>query len=81
MEFSSFRSTPPDDYSPFDVQVFLEGEKKPHHVLIEVATYPEKRAVKQALDDLALAYSVLGHLPELLMLVLRDIVSPGGWAG
>jgi hypothetical protein len=36
-----------------------------------VATYSEERALQQALDDLALAYSVLGHLPELLMLVLR----------
>jgi hypothetical protein len=53
------------------LQVFLAGEKKPHHVLIEVATYPEKRALKQALGDLALAYGALGHLPELLMLVLR----------
>jgi hypothetical protein len=52
------------------LQVFLAGESNPHHVLIEVATYPEKRALKQALDDLALAYSMLGHLPELLMLVL-----------
>jgi hypothetical protein len=51
--------------------VFLAGEKKPHHVLIEIATYPEKRALKQALDDLTLAYAALGHLPELLMLVLR----------
>jgi hypothetical protein len=53
------------------LQVFLAGDKAPHHVLIEVATYPEKRALKQALDDLTLAYSALGHLPELLMLVLR----------
>jgi hypothetical protein len=42
-----------------------------HHVLVEVATYAEEPALKQALDDLALAYSALGHLPELLMLVLR----------
>jgi hypothetical protein len=35
------------------LQVFLTGDKTPHHVLIEVATYPEKRALKQALDDLA----------------------------
>jgi hypothetical protein len=52
------------------LRVFLGGEKKPHHVIVEIATYPEKRALKQALDDLALAYSVLGHLPDLLMLVL-----------
>ncbi len=53
------------------LQVFLAGDQKPHHVLLEVATYSEKRALKQALDDLALAYSTLGHLPELVMLVLR----------
>jgi hypothetical protein len=53
------------------LQVFLQGERKPHPVLIEVATYPEKRALKQALDDLTLAYSALGYLPELLMLILR----------
>jgi hypothetical protein len=54
------------------LQVFIGNELKPHHVLVEVATYPEKRALKQALDDLALAYSVLGHLPDLLMLILRS---------
>jgi hypothetical protein len=53
------------------LQVFLGNEPKPHPVLIEVATYPEKRALKQALDDLTLAYSVLDQLPDLLMLVLR----------
>jgi hypothetical protein len=53
------------------LQVYLGREPKPHHVLVEVATYPEKRAQKQALDDLTLAYNTLGHLSELLMLVLR----------
>jgi len=53
------------------LQVFLGNETKPHHVLVEVATYPEKRALKQALDDLTLAYQTLGHLPELLMLILH----------
>ncbi len=53
------------------LRVFLEGQRSPHHVLVEVATYSEERALKQALDDLALAYSALGHLPEMLMLVLR----------
>lgn len=52
-------------------RVYLEGERKPHYVLIEVATYPEKRALRQALDDLTLAYQTLGHLPDLLMLVLQ----------
>jgi hypothetical protein len=53
------------------LQAFLGNDPKPHNVLIEVATCPERRALKQALDDLALAYSALGHLPELVMFVLR----------
>lgn len=53
------------------LRAFFGNDPKPHHVLIEIATYPEKRALKQALDDLTLTYSVLGHLPEMLMLVLR----------
>jgi hypothetical protein len=53
------------------LRVYFAGERKPHHILVEVATYAEERALKQALDDLTLAYSALGYLPELLMLVLR----------
>ncbi len=53
------------------LRVYLAGQRKPHHVLIEVATYPEERALQQALDDLTLSYQTLGSLPELLMLVLR----------
>jgi hypothetical protein len=53
------------------LQVFLGNEPKPHHALVEIATYPEKRALKQALDDLTIAYTALNHLPELLMLILR----------
>ena len=53
------------------LQGFLGNEPKPHHALVEIATYPEKRALKQALDDLTIAYTALNHLPELLMLILR----------
>ncbi len=53
------------------LEVTLEGRKNPLPVLIEVATYPDKRAEEQALEDLTLAYNVLGTLPELLMLILR----------
>lgn len=53
------------------LSVHLAGQRKPHHVLIEIATYSEERALQQALDDLTLSYQTLGHLPELLMLVLR----------
>jgi hypothetical protein len=53
------------------LRAYIGNEPKPHHVLVEVATYSERRARKQALDDLALAYSALGYLPELLVLILR----------
>ncbi len=53
------------------LEVSLEGRPKPLHVLIEVTTFPDKRAERQALEDLMLAYHALGRLPELLMLVLR----------
>jgi hypothetical protein len=54
------------------LQAFFGSHPKPENVLIEVATYPERRALKQALDDLAVAYSALGHLPELVLFVLRS---------
>ena len=53
------------------LQAFLGDDPKPHPLLIEIATYPEKRALSQGLDDLTLAFSALGRLPELVMLVLR----------
>jgi hypothetical protein len=53
------------------LEVFFRRRSKPDHVLVEVATYADKRVLKQALDDLTLAYQQLGSLPELLMLVLR----------
>jgi hypothetical protein len=53
------------------LRVYLAGQRKPHYILIEVATFSEERALRQALDDLTLSYQTLGSLPELLMLVLR----------
>ena len=53
------------------LEVFFEKRKKPDHVLVEVATYPEKSVLEQALDDLTLAYQQLRVLPELLTLVLH----------
>ena len=53
------------------LEVFFDGRKQPDHVLVEVATYPEKRALRQAMADLTLAQQYLkGVLPELLVLVL-----------
>ncbi len=52
------------------LEVFFRGRKEPDYVLVEVATYPEKRALNQAINDLMLSRQQLGRLPELLMLVL-----------
>lgn len=52
------------------LEVFFHGRTKPDYVLVEVATYPEKRVLQQALDDLTLAYQQLRVVPELLVLVL-----------
>jgi hypothetical protein len=49
----------------------FRGQRKSQHVLIEVTTYTEERALTQALGDLALAYSALRYLPEVLLLILR----------
>jgi hypothetical protein len=53
------------------LEVLFQGHKKPDYVLLEVATYPEKRLAEQALDDLMLAYQQFRVLPELLTLVLH----------
>jgi len=53
------------------LEVFFHGRPKPDHFLIEVATYPEKRVLQQALDDLTLASIHFRRLPELLVVVLQ----------
>jgi hypothetical protein len=52
------------------LEVTPPGQKKPDYCLVEIATYPEKRVLQRALDDLALTYVHLRVLPELLVLVL-----------
>jgi hypothetical protein len=39
--------------------------------VIEIATYPERRAAEQALRDLQLVYLVRGEVSNVLVLVLR----------
>src|SRR5204862_5878355 len=53
------------------LEAFFEGERQPVHVLLELATYPERRVLGQAVDDLMLAYQQLRVLPELLIVVLH----------
>jgi hypothetical protein len=52
------------------LEVFFHGRSTPDYFLLEVATYPEKRILEQALDGLTLAYQHLHVLPELLTVVL-----------
>jgi hypothetical protein len=52
------------------LEVFFHGRSTPDYFLLEVATYPEKRVLDQALDGLTLAYRQLHVLPELLTVVL-----------
>jgi predicted transposase YdaD len=52
------------------LEVRLAGSAEPSLVLVEVATYPEKRVVQQAQDDIRLVRQARGVLPEALVLCL-----------
>jgi hypothetical protein len=53
------------------LDVFFHGRQEPDRFLIELATYPRKRVLQQALDDLTLARMHFRQLPELLIVVLQ----------
>lgn len=53
------------------LEVWTKGQRQPGRVLLEVATYPDKRVPKQIRDDLFLSALHLGELPEMLVLVLH----------
>ncbi len=53
------------------LEVRLEGEAHDDLVLLEVATYPERRVEDQLTRDLMLVYLDRGELPEAVTLVLR----------
>jgi hypothetical protein len=70
----------------------LAGRTEPSLVLVEVATYPEKRVVQQVQDDIRLVRQARGVLPEALVLCLcqrgqsrvpeqAEEQSPLGWTG
>jgi hypothetical protein len=52
------------------LEVQFAGRARPTLVLVEVATYPEKRVVKQMCDDIRLVRQARGGLPEALVLCL-----------
>lgn len=54
------------------LEVRLRGRSRPQSILVEIATYPEPRVVRQAADDAMLVYQARGVLPEVLTLILRE---------
>lgn len=52
------------------LEVRLAGRKEPALVLVEVATYPEKRVPGQVHDDVMLVRQARGVLPETVVIVL-----------
>jgi hypothetical protein len=53
------------------LEVFFEGRKQADLFLLEIATYPERRAEEQAVRDVLLVLLDRGVLPEMLTLVLH----------
>jgi hypothetical protein len=53
------------------LEVRLQGESRDDLFLLEVATYPERRAVTQLTRDLMGVYLDRGEMPEAVTLVLR----------
>jgi hypothetical protein len=53
------------------LEVRLRGKREPVLLLVELATYPEKRVVEQMMDGLRLVRQVRGVLPDGLCVVLH----------
>src|SRR5262245_24391561 len=71
----SWRALQPEVVQPKQLpdgvlEVQMEGEEKPDRFLVEIATYPEKRATEQMMRDAALVYLDQRRLPEAVTLVL-----------
>jgi hypothetical protein len=73
------------------LEVHLRDRREPIPLLVEFATYPEKRVARQVMDDLMLAWQARGVLPDVLVLVLcqrgraevpaaEEVASALGWA-
>src|SRR5687768_14837887 len=54
------------------LEVTYAGRPEPSLVLVEVATYPEKRVPRQVYDDIMLVRQSRGVLPETVVFVLRQ---------
>ncbi len=54
------------------LEVRVRGRSEPSLMLVEIATYPEKRVVNQMMDGLRLVRQARGILPDGLVIVLRS---------
>ena len=73
------------------LEVSFPGDPEPDLYVVEISTYPEHRAEKQARDDAMLVLLDRGRLPEVLTLVLQprgqlridgreEVASRRGWS-
>lgn len=74
--FSSWRAAQSERAHPKQLpdgllEVFFPAQPAPDLFIIEVATYPERRAEEQAIRDAALVWLDRGVLPEIVTLVLH----------
>jgi hypothetical protein len=53
------------------IEVFHHAEDRPHQYILDIATYPEARVMKQVADDVALVYLDRGLIPEVMVLFLH----------
>lgn len=53
------------------LEVQMRGETKPDYFLLEIATYPEKRVLDQAMNDLWVTSQQRRVVPELVVVVLH----------
>lgn len=53
------------------LEVRRRGQKIFYPIIVEIETYPEKRTVKDLIDDVMLVYHDRKKLPDVLVLVLR----------
>lgn len=53
------------------IEAWLPGRDHPDLFILEIATYPERRLIEQAVRDAALVYLDRGVLPEVFALILH----------
>jgi hypothetical protein len=95
-DIAAWRAVPAEVVQPRQLpdgllEADLPGAPQPRRFVVEMATFPERRAEEQALRDALLVYLHYWELPEVVTLVLHpkgqfrvtgtaELVSPHGWS-